>query len=164
MIVAPEGFQEIELFDPKSIFESQGAEVIISSKGVTKAKSSSNKIINIDKKLEEISLDQFDSIIFIGGPGTTKYFKDESILNLARLAYKKQMIIGAICIAPSILANAGLLKDKQSTSFPSEKTNLEKQGAVYTGDNVTTDGNIVTASGPQAAKEFAEKITELLMK
>ena len=164
MVIAPEGFQEIELFDTKSVLESHGAEIVITSKDVASAKSSAGTVLNIDVILSNVSLDQYHAIIFIGGPGTTTYFNDEDIFNLAKAAVKENKIIGAICIAPSILANAGLLENKKVTSFPSEITNLEEHGAKHTGEEVTVDGIFVTASGPTATKEFGEKISELLNK
>ncbi len=101
-------------------------------------------------------------MVFVGGPGAAVYLNDKDILNLAKAAEKKGKIIGAICIAPSILANAGILGRKKATCFPSEAQNLEGRGAIYTRDDVTVYGNIVTADGPMAARKFAEAIVELL--
>ena len=87
---------------------------------------------------------------------------DTKALDIAIQASQKGKVIGAICIAPSRLANAGLLRDKKATAFPSEKENLESKGAKYTGDPVTKDGKIVTGKGPEAAQKFAEEIEKSL--
>ena len=71
-------------------------------------------------------------------------------------------MVAAICIAPSTLANAGLLEGKRVTSFASEKQNIESKGATYTGGMLEMDGKIITANGPQAARAFGKKIAELL--
>lgn len=63
---------------------------------------------------------------------------------------------------PGILANAGVLKGKKATVFPSEEDTLANGGALRTRQNVVVDGKIVTAPGPQAAQEFAEALAKLL--
>lgn len=163
MIIAPDRFKDEELFEPKSIFESAGAQVVIASKNAPQARGMSGRKIAVDiPDIYKIELTQFNAVVFVGGPGAAAYFGDKGILNLAKAAEKQDKIIGAICIAPSILANAGILDGKKATCFPSEAQNLEKHGAAYTGDDVTTYGNIVTANGPAAARKFAEAIVELL--
>ena len=77
----------------------------------------------------------------------------------SNITYK---IIAAICIAPVTLANAGILNGKKATVFPSGKNDLIRNGAKYTGDSVTVDGNIITANGPMAAEAFGKKIVEML--
>ena len=82
---------------------------------------------------------------------------------IAQQAVEQNKILGAICIAPSILANAGVLKNKKATVYPSESSNLKTKGAIYTTEDVTRDGNIITANGPAAAQDFAETITQALL-
>jgi len=76
--------------------------------------------------------------------------------------YRHGKVIGAICIAPSILANAGILSGKYATCFHSEEENLKKKGARVTGELVTQDSTLVTGRGPEAAQEFANKVLSLL--
>ena len=83
-------------------------------------------------------------------------------LSLAQKFYNAGKITAAICIAPVILANAGLLNGKKATSFPSEENALEDKGAAFTGNPVEADGLIVTAEGPKAARDFGKKIAQLL--
>jgi protease I len=86
------------------------------------------------------------------------YFDDPVAQNIAKEAVRENKILAAICIAPVILANAGVLRNKKATVFPSEKETLINAGAQYTGKDVEVDGNIITASGPQAAEKFAATI------
>jgi len=72
--------------------------------------------------------------------------------------------VGAICMAPSILANAGILTGRRVTVFPSEEDNLRAKGAEIISSYVTVDGKIVTGSGPYAAKEFAYAFLDTLVK
>lgn len=162
MVVAPLDFQEKEYLTPKTILENSGYRVVTATKGVKSAKSSLGTSVIVDKLLEETDIDEFEAIVFVGGPGTTVYFNNQTALALAQKAYQKEKIVGAICIAPSILANAGILRDKKATAFPSEEGNLKEKGAIYTGEPVTVDRKIVTANGPSAAEEFGQKLSELL--
>ena len=103
-----------------------------------------------------------DRIIFIGGSGARQYFNSPAALNIARQAAAKQKILAAICIAPTILANAGLLEGRRATCFASERPRLQNAGAQYTGAAVERDGLIITGSGPVAANLFGITIADIL--
>ncbi len=161
-IIAPSNFQETELEEPRKILEERGIETRVATKTRNKAVSKSGIEIGPDLALAEIEVKDFDAIIFIGGPGAADYFNDETALKLARDFKEARKVVGAICIAPSILANAGVLISKIVTAFPTEEQNLREKGAEYTGMQVEVDGNIVTARDPSAAREFGEKLAFLL--
>ncbi len=163
-IIAPKDFQEKEYFGTKEIFEENGYEVLTFSKYPEVATSSAGTQVAVDKTISNLEIERVSGIIFVGGPGTTVYFDDEEVLNLAKEAVTKGKLVGAICIAPSILANAGVLNGVMTTAYPSERKNLENKGALFINENVVVDGKIVTANGPGAAQEFAEKILETLKK
>jgi len=112
--------------------------------------------------VNDIVVDDYDAIIFVGGPGASEYFNSPVALNIAREAANKQKILAAICIAPTVLANAGVLKGVTATSFLSERVRLIRAGARYTGAPVERDGLIITASGPMAAIQFGRAIAEAL--
>ncbi|MDD5086856.1 MAG: DJ-1/PfpI family protein, partial [Candidatus Nanoarchaeia archaeon] len=76
--------------------------------------------------------------------------------------YESGKITAAICIAPVILANAGVLDGKKATVFPSGKDDIMVRGADYTGEQVTQDGKVITANGPAAARSFGEAIVKEL--
>ncbi|MBI5872411.1 DJ-1/PfpI family protein [archaeon] len=162
MVIAPENFRDEELLVPKKVFEEQGFKAVVASKGTERAKGMLGAEVNIDKDIEDISINEYDALVLVGGVGAAIYLNDAKVLGLAQGFAAKGKIICGICIAPSILANAGLLKGKHATSWPSEAANLENKGAIYTGKPVTADGRIVTANGPRAAEEFGKKIAELL--
>jgi len=162
MVVAPDNFRDEELFDTKQVLEEGGANVKIASMGTGKATGMLGGEIDVDLDYSEIVVDDYDAVIFIGGGGAAIYFNDEKALSLAKEAYEKEKVVGAICIAPSILANAGILEGKKATAYTSEVGNLRVKGAEYTGGDVVVDGKIVTADGPSAATKFGEKILETL--
>jgi len=162
MIIAPNNFRDEELLKPKEIFENSNAQVTIASKGVTTSSGMLGATVDVDKDISDINVADYDAIIFVGGTGASQYFDDFTAQSIAKEAYNQGKLVGAICIAPSILANAGILEGKKATAFSSEADNLRNKGAEYTGDSVTQDGKIITASGPEAAVEFGRTIAENL--
>jgi protease I len=162
MIIALKNFQDNELMKPKEVFEQKGYSVVIASTDTSTAKGMLGGKVEVDLNYFDTVVDDYEAVIFVGGSGASIYFDDEQAIELARSAYQGEKVVGAICIAPSILANSGILKGKLATSYASEADNLEEKGAKFTGDAVTVDGKVVTADGPNAAKEFGEKIVELL--
>jgi protease I len=162
MVIAPENFRDEEYQKPKSILENAGYRVMTASKGVRLAKGMLGATANVDLDLSQVNLADFTAVIFVGGSGASVYFNDQTVLNLASQAVSQGKVVGAICIAPSILANAGLLNGKEATAFSSEAENLKGKGALYSGQPVTVDGEIITANGPAAAEEFGQTILEIL--
>ena len=166
MVVAPKDFRDEEFMIPKQVFESSGFEVTVASKGVKRAIGMFGATAEVDKDIVEVDAADYDVIVFVGGSGSSIYYEDKITLELAKFFYESSKISAAICIAPGILAKAGILNGKKATIWDSGDRNfikiLEENGAEYTGENVEQDGKIVTANGPQAAKEFAEKILEIM--
>jgi len=158
MVIAPSNFRDEELFHPKEVFENAGVKVTIASLKKGEIIGSLGGKVIAEIPLDEIYSEAYDAIVFIGGGGASIYFENEIAQNLAKEFNKKGKVVSAICIAPSILANANLLEGKKVTAFPSEQQNLESKGAIFTNEPVTIDGKIITANGPKSAKKFAQEI------
>ena len=161
MVISPGDFRDEELFHTKEVLEANNVTVKIAStsKGTFTGKLGAQA--TADLSLEEITLD-YDAIVFVGGPGASTYFGNKKALSLAKEFYDAGKVTAAICIAPSILANAGLLEGKKATAFSSEERNLTEKKANYTGNQVEIDGLLVTANGPEAARAFGSEISRLL--
>ncbi len=162
MIIAPENFRDEEYLKPKKIFEANGFEVDTASTRTGKAVGMLGTEVEVNKIVYELSPDEYDAVVLVGGIGAQVFFEDEKIHEFLRTAYEEGKIVAAICISPVTLAKAGLLKGKRATVWPSEAEVLKKYGAKYTGNAVEVDGNIVTANGPEAAEQFGETIVKLL--
>ena len=163
MIVAPENFRDEEFFHPKEVFEQYNAVVTIASKGVKEATGKLGGTTPVHMDISEINGAQYDAVIFVGGPGAEIYFGDPQAHKVARDANTAGKIVAAICVAPTILANAGILAGKSATAFESEAATIKSKAKEYTGEPVTVDGNLVTGNGPEAAREFGIEISKLLM-
>lgn len=162
MIIAPQNFRDEELFEPKQILTEKGAEVKVASASLEMAGGMLGAEIQPDMLTSDIEPDQWDAIILIGGTGASRYWEDSSIHSMLNEAVKQNKIVGAICIAPVTLANAGILSGKRATVFISERQRLADKGADCTLKDVQRDGNIITASGPPAAKAFGDAIAKAL--
>ncbi|HLC45748.1 MAG TPA: DJ-1/PfpI family protein [archaeon] len=163
-VVAPTNFRDEELFVPKELLEKAGASITVACNKVLPAKGMMGGQVVPDVELKNVNAEDYDAIVFVGGNGAEIYFDNAQAHNVAKAAVNAGKVVCAICVAPSILANAGLLEGKKATVFFGTKyqDNLKARGAIYTGGKVVVDGNIITANGPMAAKEFGEEIIRAL--
>ncbi len=161
-IIASSNFRDEELLVPKGIFEKEGFKVAIASSSLKTSRGMLGAEIKPDMLIKDVKVDDYDVIMFIGGSGASEYWESPIAHNIAKSALDKKKVLSAICIAPVTLANAGILKGRKATVWASEANMLVKKGASYTGSSVEVDGDIITANGPAAAKEFAEAILKKL--
>lgn len=162
MIIAQRNFRDEELEEPKAILEENGIKVTIASSSKDTAIGMLGATVKPDMLISEIKIEEYDAIIFVGGQGASYYWNDPTAHKIAEQAIEKGKIVAAICIAPVTLANAGILKDKKATVWPSQANKLIEKGAIYTGTKVEVDDNIITAVGPEQAEEFGEAIVKAL--
>jgi protease I len=162
MIIAEKDFRDEELLEPESILEDQGAIVTIASTTTDSVKGMQGAEVHPDMLVSEINPEEWDAVVFVGGMGASQYWDDSTAHFIAKGALDAGKVLGAICIAPVTLANAGLLQGKKATCWQSEAGKLKAKGAEYTGADVEKDGKIITASGPQAAINFGLKLSEAL--
>jgi protease I len=167
-VIAEKNFRDEELFDTKEVIEKAGLTAIIGAKTTGIKKGVLGKSAEATVALKNVNVLDYKAIIFVGGAGASAYFEDAVALIIAKLAAKHEKIVAAICIAPIILLNAGILKGKNVTvwedTFHSYSKKLETKGAKYTGNDVEIDGNIITANGPQAARKFGDAVVKAIKK
>ena len=162
MIIARSNFRDEEYLEPRKALESAGVVVSVASSSLETAVGMLGMRVKPDMLIGTVREEDYDGIVFIGGGGAKEYFNDPVALDLAKKFSSHGKLTSAICIAPATLANAGVLKGKKATSFPSSEGALRAHGAVVTKDEVVTDGRIVTAVGPEAARKFGEKLVDVL--
>lgn len=162
MIIASDKFRDEEYHQPRQILERGGAEITVASSSLGLAKGMLGATARPDILLKDVIVDNYDAILFIGGSGSSEYWNDKIAHSIIKEAVAKNKVLGAICIAPTTLANAGVLQGKRVTAFSSEKAKLKDKGANYTGADCEVDGKIITANGPSSATKFGQKIAEAL--
>jgi len=166
IIISFKNFRDEEYFIPKEIFENNGFKVktISTEKGIAIGGDGGDTVV--DLVLSDLDVDKFDALVFVGGPGAYAFIEDENIWQIIRRARDKGKLLSAICIAPAILAKAGVLEGKKATIWSSSMDKksikiLQENGAEYIDKTVVQDGRIITANGPFSAKAFAEKIVQM---
>lgn len=149
------GFEDIEALVPIDIFRRGGINVkTVSITGCETVESAHGVGIKTDMLFEAADLSDAGLLLLPGGmPGAANLNTHEGVKD-ALLAHAEQgKKIAAICAAPMVLGGLGLLQGKRATCYPGFEGYLE--GAEYTQELVTVDGNITTAEGPAAALPFA---------
>ncbi len=167
-ILAGKDFRDAEYFIPSEILKNAGHQIFIASdiKAGDLAIGADGGEVTVDYNIIEANPENFDLIIFVGGPGALKHLDNEKSYKIARLTVEKNKKLAAICIAPVILAKAGVLKNKKATvwSNPMDKGPIKiivENGASYVNQSVVID-EIITANGPAAAEEFGQVLLKLL--
>ena len=164
LIIAPQGFQDHELAGTRKGLKKAGFRIILGSTLIGSCIGKFGSTEQATVALKDCRVEDYDRIGFIGGPGAEALADDEDAKALAKATVVAGKPLGAICIAPLILTKAGLLKGKRATVWDSggEQISILKQhGAIYTGEDVTQDGLIVTANGEKAAEKFGEVFAEI---
>ncbi len=162
-VIAPKNFRDEELLIPKTYFESLGAKTTVVSTTTDTAIGMLGTRVKPDGLISRVKGSDYDCVVFVGGAGAPVLWDNPDAQRVAREAYEAGKVVGAICLAPVILARAGLLKNCNATVFHTAAAQLEREGARYTGNPVERCGRIVTANGPTAAKEFASTLKELII-
>lgn len=168
-VIAKQNFRDEEFFVPAEILRKAGYEIIVVSNGLKgeRAIGVYGGQAIIDLELENLNPEEFEMIVFVGGPGALENLDNELSYKILQKAIELNKKLGAICIAPTILAKAGVLKSKKATCWSSAFNKepikiLEENGADYIDEDVVRDGEIVTANGPQAAEKFGKMLLEVL--
>ncbi|MDR2435855.1 MAG: DJ-1/PfpI family protein [Puniceicoccales bacterium] len=159
IVIIPDGFEEMEFCCPFDILSRGGIGVAIAGYGNIDLTGAHGLRVRADVMFADVLSEVFDCVILPGGPGCYSMRGDESVKTFLLEHWQAKKLLCAICAAPLILHDCGILREKKYTAHPC--TCDELKGAQAMG-RVVTDGNLLTASGPGAAVEFGLKILECL--
>jgi 4-methyl-5(b-hydroxyethyl)-thiazole monophosphate biosynthesis len=157
-----EGFEEVEAITPLDVLRRAGLDVYTVSISDQLEVTGKQKItVKADLQYEQVDFDNAQMLILPGGPGADrlnehKYLK-ERLVEFA----EKGKYIAAICAAPYIIGEMGLLKGHNATCFPGYEQRLQQ--ATVTGNKVEVSGKFITAKGVGAAMDFSLAIVEQLI-
>lgn len=150
-LLAP-GFEEIETVTPVDLLRRAGAEVTLASVSGEKLITGRCGItIQADTTLSEVADHEFDLLLIPGGPGVKVLRADGRPARLASAYLQTGRLVGAICAAPTVLADAGLLAGKRFTAHSS--THDELPGALGK-ERLIEDGELITSRGAGTALDF----------
>lgn len=166
LIVAQEGFQTREYHDTRRVLERAGHTVATASNEAGIVISNIGEEIVADVSLRDVSASEYDGIFIIGGPGALKYLDNADTVRVMKDALAHEGIYcGAICVAPRILAKAGLLSERRATGWNGDhelSRIFDDHSVIYEQAPVVVDDRIITADGPASAEMFGIAIDESL--
>lgn len=157
-----DGFEEVEALTAVDYL--RRCEIDVQAIGVRgkMVRGSHGITVIADGTMYDVDVEQIEMIVLPGGmPGTVNLEKSHLLQNVIDYCVEKQIPIGAICAAPTILGHKGLLDSRRATCFPGMEQELGK--AVFTGNAAETDGIFITGRGAGAANEFAFALVEYLL-
>ncbi len=160
LALVPEGFEEIELITPVDLLRRAGSEVVLA--GLTTQLTARGRCgigVCLDLPLEEVSSDAFELLILPGGPGVGVLREDGRAQSLSIEFLRDDRWVAAICAAPSLLFEAGLLAGKRFTAHDSVASALP---GILLEEAVVVDGRIVTSRGAGTALLFGLQLVAIL--
>ena len=162
-IFMADGCEEIEGLTVVDLVRRAGIEIEMISVSGEKTVTGSHKIdFQTDVSKADADYASYDGIVLPGGmPGTTNLMEDDTVNRVIKEFATSGKLVAAICAAPSVLGNAGLLVGKKATCYPGVEGKLT--GADFVTDPVAKDGNIITSRGLGTAIEFAAEIVAYLL-
>jgi protease I len=167
MIIAQKDFRDEEFREPKAILEKKGIKVTVASTAAGTAVGMFGMQVIPDATVDNVNISEFDAVVVVGGSGSQTYLWDDlRVHKIVQSLHKRGGLVAAICISPVVLAKAGLLRGKKATVFRTATTlnELKKVGALISDAPVMVDGKIITGKGPEAAREFGQKIADSLLR
>jgi protease I len=163
--IAPEKFRDEELAVPVAAFKAAGiAFDIVSTRRGTCTGMLGAKV-PVTLSFEEVDPKPYDGLVIIGGSGSQVHLWEDDLLQvLVKYFQESGKVVAAICLAPVVLARAGILKGKKATHFdsPTAFREMKGGGAVLVNQPVVIDTRIITANGPSASQAFADAVIKTL--
>ena len=164
-ILATDGVEQIELTDPRKALDDAGAETVLVSPKRGKIKGWQHDHwgdeFPVDKELGAVRADDFDALMLPGGVMNPDHLRqNEDAVQFVRRFFELGKPVAAICHAPWMLVEAGVVKGKTVTSWPSLRTDIENAGGDWVDREVATDEGLVTSRKPDDIPAFNRKMLE----
>lgn len=163
LIMATDGFEQSELFEPRKALLDAGYDVTLASVALDPIQGMEHDekgdTITPDIVLSDVQPDDYDMLVLPGGvanPDTLRMEKDA--IDIIQAFFDRDATVAAICHAPSLLAEADVLDGRKVTSWPSIRTDLRNAGAQVVDQEVVIDGNLITSRNPDDIPAFNKAI------
>jgi protease I len=160
-----DGVEQVELEEPLEAVRNAGAETTLVSleKGEVQMFNHLDKSDTIEAELAASDADasEFDGLVLPGGVANPDFLRaDEDAVKFVRGFFEQHKPVGAICHGPWTLVEAGVVRGRTLTSWPSLQTDLRNAGATWVDEEVHVDSGLVTSRKPDDLKAFCAKIVE----
>ena len=159
-ILASNGFEQSELMDPRESLKTAGYTVDVVSPEAGSIRGWKGKdwgdSVAVDVALADADAKDYDALVLPGGViNPDKLRMDPAALDFIRAFADDDKVIAAICHAPWLLVESGIAKDRDVTSWPSVRTDLENAGGRWRDEAVVEDGNLITSRTPEDIPAFS---------
>jgi protease I len=164
-VLVDNGFEQVELVEPRKALEAAGAKADIVSPQATRVRGWKHTQwgdeFSVDRKLDEVKTDEYDALLLPGGVMNP----DRLRANKTAVQFVKGFVdagkpIAAICHGPWTLIEAGAVKGRRMTSWPSLATDLRNAGALWVDESCVVDNGLVTSRKPDDIPAFNRKMIE----
>lgn len=164
-ILATNGFEQVELTEPKKALEDAGMQVDVISpeSGTIRGWDHTDwgDTIQVDVPLNQAKAEQYDGLVLPGGVMNPDHLRrEESVQQFVRHFFEAGKPVGAICHAPWTLIDAGVVKGRRLTSYHTLQTDLKNAGATWVDEEVVVDNGLVTSRNPDDLPAFNAKLVE----
>ncbi|MDQ8203720.1 DJ-1 family glyoxalase III [Pelagicoccus sp. SDUM812003] len=152
LVIVFDGIEEIEALTPVDILRRAEIDVTVASvDGNSQVKGRNDITFAADTSLSLVAENEFDLVLLPGGPGVLKQLDNSELAAALKAQDKRGGLLAAICAAPKLLANCGLLNNRSATSHASVRDDLP----IASEEPVVQDGHIITSQGVGTAVEFS---------
>ena len=164
-ILAADMFERVELEEPRKALEEAGAqtEVVSIHDGEIKGFDHFDPVntVKVDRTVGEVSVDDYDALLIPGGVGNPDQLRgDENAVNFVREFAAAGKPMAVICHGPWVLIEAGLVRGRRVTSWPTLRTDIRNAGGDWVDEEVVVTEGIVTSRKPDDIPAFNEKMIE----
>mgnify|MGYP003665603021 CR=1 FL=1 len=167
-ILATNGFEQSELEVPLKTLREAGAtvHVVAPEAGEIKGwdKDDWGNAVPVDKSIEAVKADDYDAIVLPGGQINPDLLRVQpKVLDLIKAFWQQKKVVAAVCHAPWLLVETGIVKGRKVTSYPSIKTDVVNAGGLWEDSEVVSDQGLVTSRKPADLPAFCDKIAEEIL-
>jgi protease I len=167
LIIATDGFEQSELFDPRQALIDAGATVTLASNKSEPIQGMKHQdkgdTIRPDASIGDVHAEDYDALLIPGGvanPDTMRM--EEDALKIVREFFDQKKTVAAICHGPWLLAEADVVSGRKLTSWPSIRTDLRNAGAEVVDEEVVVDGNLITSRKPDDIPAFNQALLDAI--
>jgi len=163
LVPLAQGCEELEAVTIIDVLRRAGIQVVSAGLDSHPVTASRGTVLIPDTTLDQALLNEYDMVVLPGGqPGTDNLDKDTRLKPLLQKMAAAHKYTAAICAAPKVLANAGLLHGKRATAFPGTLEKLQLRDVTLESAPVVRDELVITSRGPGTAMDFALELVEVL--
>jgi protease I len=164
-IIAADMVEQVELVEPRKALDGAGAETVLISlkpgeiQGFNHFEPADK--LKVDRAIEEADAGDFDALMIPGGVGNPDQLRgDENVVSFVREFFDAGKPVAAICHGPWVLVEAGVVRDRKLTSWPTLQTDIRNAGGNWVDEQVVVDEGLVTSRKPDDIPAFNKKMIE----